>query len=246
MMEKRSLMRYLNVFISIILIWYIASILLNLPIVPSPTKVFINLFSTFSTKIAVHSLYSLMRIFTGVIVSLVLGIPLGILIGYFKTVEKYLSPVIYFLYPIPKIALLPVVMLLFGLDEASKIIMIVIIVIFQIIVSTRDAVKNLSPGVYYSLYSLGATKMDIIREIVLPACLPAILSSIRIALGTALSILFFTETFGTEYGMGYLIMDSWMRVNYIDMYSSIAVLSFMGFFLFMIIDILEKLLCKWK
>lgn len=243
---NKNLIRYFNVFIFLLFIWHIISILLNLSIIPSPIKVFINLGETFLSTIAVHSIYSLMRIFAGVMISLLIGIPLGIFIGYFNILERYLSPVIYFLYPIPKIALLPIVMLIFGLGEASKIIMITIIVIFQIIVSTRDAVKSLSPSIYYSLYSLGAKKQDIIMEVILPACLPAILSSIRIALGTALSILFFTETFGTQYGMGYLVMDSWMRVNYIDMYGSIVILSFIGVLLFMIIDILEKLLCKWK
>jgi len=60
------------------------------------------------------------------------------------------------------------------------------------------------------------------------------------------SILFFTETFGTEYGMGYFIMDSWTRINYVDMYTGIVILSLMGFFLFIFIDILEKLICPWK
>jgi NitT/TauT family transport system permease protein len=226
--------------------WYILSIILKLPIIPSPIDVFINLYSIFLSKIAGHALYSLFRIFSGIILSVVIGIPIGLSMGYFKKVDKVLSPVIYFIYPIPKIALLPVIMLLFGLGEFSKVVMIFLIVVFQIIVTSRDAVKDIPKETYYSLYSLGASRVKIFKNIVIPAALPGLISSIRIGLGTAVSVLFFTETFGTEYGMGYFIMDAWMRVNYIEMYSGIIVLSIIGFGLFYIVDMLEKRICSWK
>jgi len=72
------------------------------------------------------------------------------------------------------------------------------------------------------------------------------LTATRLALGTAISILFFTETFGTQYGMGFFIMDSWLRVNYLDMYAGIVVLSFIGFCLFVSIDYLERKICSWR
>jgi NitT/TauT family transport system permease protein len=226
--------------------WYTLSIILKLPVIPSPVDVVINLYSIFLSKIAGHALYSLFRIFSGIILSIMIGIPIGLSMGYFKKVDKILSPVIYFIYPIPKIALLPVIMLLFGLGEFSKVVMIFLIVVFQIIVTSRDAVKDIPKETYYSLYSLGASRVKIFKNIVIPAALPGLISSIRIGLGTAVSVLFFTETFGTEYGMGYFIMDAWMRVNYIEMYSGIIVLSIIGFGLFYIVDKLEKRICSWK
>jgi NitT/TauT family transport system permease protein len=237
---------YLTGFVFIILLWYIVAIILKTPIIPSPIIVFINLFEIFSSEILVHLMYSLWRIAAGVLISILIGVPLGLCMGYFKFADKIFSPIIYFTYPVPKIALLPIVMLLFGLGDASKILMIVMIVIFQIIVSARDAVKAIPKELYYSLISLGSNKFKIFKDIILPASSPGILTSIRISLGTAVSILFFTETFGTEYGMGYFIMDSWTRINYVDMYTGIVVLSLMGFFLFVLIDILEKLICPWK
>lgn len=230
----------------IIAAWYILSIILRLPVVPSPVDVFINLYRIFLSKIAGHALYSLFRIFSGILLSVIIGIPIGLSMGYFKKVDKILSPVIYFIYPIPKIALLPVIMLLFGLGEFSKIIMILLIVVFQIIVTSRDAVKDIPKETYYSLKSLGASRIEIFKNIVIPAALPGLISSIRVGLGTAVSVLFFTETFGTEYGTGYFIMDAWMRVNYIEMYSGIIVLSIIGFGLFYIVDKLEKRICSWK
>ncbi|MGI6452329.1 MAG: ABC transporter permease [Syntrophomonadaceae bacterium] len=230
----------------VILFWQALHLILRLPIVPSPYSVLLNIIEIFHSKMEIHVLASLGRIVAGIAISFLVGVPLGFLMGYFEKIDKLLSPLVYFTYPIPKIALLPIIMLLFGLGEASKIIMIVLIVIFQIIITSRDAVKGIPPEIFRSLQSLGATRVQIFTEIIIPASLAEVLTSIRLALGTAVSILFFTETFGTEYGMGYFIMDSWMRVNYLDMYAGIVVLSFMGFILFSIIDSLERRICSWR
>ena len=115
----------------------------------------------------------------------------------------------------------------------------------QVIVSLSDAVKGIPENMYYSIYSLGGSWFQILKEIIIPASLINILTSIRVALGTAISVLFFTETFGTEYGIGYFIMDSWTRVNYIDMNSGIIVLSLMGIILFSTIDFLGIIFCRW-
>lgn len=232
--------------IILIIIWYIVSMLVNLPIIPNPTIVFINLIQVFKAKIAIHVFYSLIRILEGIAIALLIGVPLGLLMGYFEKWDKILSPLLYFAYPIPKIALLPIIMVLFGLGEASKLIMIVLIIVFQIIITSRDAVRDIPDETFHSLQSLGASKLQIIFEIIIPATLSEILTSTRLALGTAISILFFTETFGTEFGMGFFIMDSWMRINYLDMYSGIIVLSLIGFCLFIIIDMTERRLCSWR
>lgn len=244
LMEK--LKNYLYSFIVITILWYIAFLILKLPIVPSPIIVYINIFSIFRAKISIHVLYSLGRIFSGIIVSALIGLPLGFLMGYYKRVDKLLSPLVYFTYPVPKMALLPIVMLLFGLGESSKIIMIFLIVVFQIIITARDAVREIPKEAYYSLNSLGANRLQTFGEIIFPASFSEVITATRLSIGTAISVLFFTETYGTRYGMGYLIMDSWMRVNYIEMYSSIVVLSIMGLLIFSVIDIIEGYVCAWR
>ena len=224
----------------VLVVWWLVSWIIRLPIVPSPVDVFINIGQIFSTKMEKHVLYSLGRIGGGIALSIIIGVPLGYLMGSYERVNRLLSPLVYFTYPVPKLALLPVVMLLFGLGEASKLIMIVLIVVFQIIVSSRDAVMNIPSEIFRSLQSMGASRIQMLTEIILPATLPEVLTATRLALGTAVSILFFTETFGTEFGMGYFIMDAWLRVDYLDMYGGIVVLSLMGFFLFTLIDVAEK------
>lgn len=230
----------------VIMLWQILTWMLNRPIVPSPWAVFVNIMGIFSQQMQIHLFYSLGRILAGIFISIILGVSLGYLMGYFAKLDKVLSPLVYFTYPVPKMALLPVVMLLFGLGEASKLIMIVLIIVFQIIITARDAVKNIPQEIFRSLQSLGASRRQVFSEIIIPASLPEVLTATRLALGTAVSILFFTETFGTEYGMGYFIMDAWMRVNYLDMYAGIVMLSFIGFCLFMILDMTEAWLCSWR
>lgn len=233
-------------FAFLLLVWQMVSLLSKLPFIPSPVAVLSNIGRIFLSDILVHAAYSLWRIMAGIFISLVIGVPTGMCMGYYRLWDRLLSPITYLVYPVPKIALIPVVMLLLGLGEASKVIMIALIVVFQVIVASRDAVKAIPRETYYSLYSLGAGQLDIFKRVILPASLPGLLTSLRISLGTALSVLFFTETFGTQFGMGYFIMDSWTRVNYVDMFSGILVLSIIGFLLFLVIDLLEKLLCPWK
>ncbi|MNI78075.1 putative aliphatic sulfonates transport permease protein SsuC [compost metagenome] len=131
-------------------------------------------------------------------------------------------------------------MLLYGLGDKSKIIIIVLILVFQIIVAVRDAALNIPYETYNPIRSLGASKLQIFSHITLPAILPELLTTLRLSIGTALSILFFAEGYGTKYGIGYYILDAWSRISYLEMYTGIIILGLLGFVLFMLIDILEE------
>ncbi|WP_094606475.1 Putative aliphatic sulfonates transport permease protein SsuC [Sporomusa silvacetica DSM 10669] len=246
MKEKGAGVWYLYGMLIFLILWQAAASWLQLPIIPSPGIVLVNLLHIFLPQIAVHGLYSLWRIVAGVLFAVIVGVPLGLCMGYFSKWDRLLSPLVYLTYPIPKIALLPVVMLLLGLGEVAKILMIFLIVVFQVIVAVRDGVKGIPKETYYPLYSLGAGFGDIFRDILIPASMPKFLTALRVAMATAVSVLFFTETFGTQYGMGYFIMDAWLRVNYLEMYSGIVVLSTIGLILFGTIDYLERKLCGWQ
>ncbi len=245
-LEKNKLVNFTIAFFIIFGLWQIVAMIINKPLFPPPYAIIINIFTTFQRDIAIHVVYSFNRIIVGLIFTLAIGVPMGILMGYFKKIDLIFSPIIYFNYPIPKIALLPIVMLIFGLGDSTKIVMIFLITFFPVVVNIRDEVKNIPEEVFYPMYSLGATNFQIIREIIFPGIIKAVLTSLRIGIGTAISVLFFTENFGTDYGMGYFIMDAWMRINYIQMYSGILVLSIIGLFFFIIIDILEGIFCPWR
>lgn len=229
----------------LIALWQLISYLVQLPIIPSPIQVAERWAGIFESDIAVHGIYSLGRIAGGITLSVVIGFPMGMLMGYFHRVDRCLAPIVYLTYPIPKIALLPILMLLAGLGESSKVIMIFLIVVFQVMISVRDGIHEIPKEIFEPLISLGASFFDVFREVLWPASLPKFLTALRVAMGTAISVLFFTETFGTQYGMGYFIMDAWLRVNYLDMYAGIVTLSGIGLMLFGIMDLIEYKACRW-
>ena len=245
-MKKSVTIWYTGAVLFLFVLWWGISAWIQLPIVPSPLRVLTNLQAIFMKSIALHSLYSLWRIAAGLVLAVGAGFPMGVMMGYFPRTERLLSPVVYLTYPVPKIALLPILMLLFGVGEMSKLLLIFLIVVFQVIIAVRDGIRSIPAETFYPLYSLGASFWDIFREVLWPAALPKFITAVRVAMATAISVLFFTETFGTQYGMGYFIMDAWLRVNYLEMYSGIVVLSMIGLLLFGIVDVLEYSLCRWQ
>jgi len=240
---------FFNTIYSLIVIflgWFILSIVLESAVVPAPPAVFKVLADNLLSEIIPHLSMSLYRITAAVISSLLIGVTIGIISGMHKNIDRFLAPLIYLLYPIPKIAFMHVFMLLFGLGDLSKIILVFVIVIFQIIVTTRDGVKNIDSKYFASARSLGMNRFDIYKHLVFPAVLPGILTALRITIGTSIAVLFFAENFAVRLGIGYYIMNSWAMVNYLKMYSGIIAVSFLGLALFKLIDILEKKYCSWN
>jgi NitT/TauT family transport system permease protein len=229
----------------IILFWYILHFALNSSVIPSPHKTIINFIEIFPGSLIIHLLYSLGRILAAILISLITGSIIGFWIGMNKRADDFVTPVVYLLYPLPKIAFLPVLMILFGLGEAPKIILIVIIIIFQIIVAARDGVREIPKEYFYSVMSLGLSRRDIYLHLIIPAVMPKIFTALRISVGVSISVLFFGENFATTYGIGYFIMNSWLMVNYTEMFSGIIALSLMGLLLFKLIDFAESRFCGW-
>lgn len=246
MKTRKKIIIFTQGFILFNILWYLFAMIFDIRILPKPMDVYFNMIDIYDNTVYKHILSSLYRVISGLAISIILGTILGLLMAYSPIWNKILNPLVYFTYPIPKTALLPIVMLLFGLGDMSKIIIIVLILVFQIIVAVRDAVLNISQETYNPIISLGASKLQIFIHITLPAILPELLTSLRLSVGTALSILFFTEGYGTRYGIGYYILDAWTRINYLEMYAGIIIMSVLGFIIFILIDVLEEKICKWK
>jgi NitT/TauT family transport system permease protein len=236
---------FIHGFILLNIIWMAAFLLTNTAVIPNPIRVYMNFGTVIEDKMLIHILYSLKRIFLGLALSLIVGIPAGILMAYSSVSNKILYPLVYFGYPIPKTALLPIAMLLLGMRDSSKISIMFLVIVFQVIVSVRDSVNNIDQTMYQVIKSTGADKWQIIYHVTLPAILPQLLTGIRVSLGAAVSILFFVEGYGTKFGVGYYILDAWSRINYIDMYIGIIVISVVGFLLFIFVDYISYKLCKW-
>lgn len=243
---KRRMIGLLLALIVIHFLWWVASVIVNKAILPSPIVVYQNFDKLLANQLGWHVLISLRRIFIGMVLALVGGSVLGLLMGRFPRWNQLFDPLVYLTYPIPKLALLPMIMLLFGLGETSKITLIILIVFPQVVLSVRDAVQEIPSHLYDIYQCIQATPWQKFKEITLPASLSAVLSTSRISLGTAISVLFFTENYGTKYGMGYFIMDAWLRMDYPMMYGAILVLSSLGFILFIMIDSFAAYGMRWQ
>jgi NitT/TauT family transport system permease protein len=171
--------------------------------------------------------------------------PLGIVMGSSRKVDAWLAPLVFVTYPVPKIVLLPVVLLLFGLGNLSKVLLISLILGYQVLVAVRDGVANLNPRYLDSVRSLGAGRLDLFREVLVPAALPHGFTALRLGTGTSVAVLFFVESFATTRGLGYLIMDAWGRLDYQGMFVGILGMSLLGAALFEAVNALERFFCRW-
>lgn len=227
-------------------LWASLAHLLASPILPYPWAVYLYMPSMLGAKLGAHLSLSLLRVFMGILLALLLASPVALALFRSKRFAPMLEMIIYLSYPIPKLALLPIVMLLFGLGESTKVVMIALITFFQLTIGLRDSLKAIPQDTIHLLRALGANYRQSLQHLYLPAILPDIFSALRIALGTAISVLFVTETYGTSYGMGHYIVEAWMRVDYLDMYGGIIILAGLGFALFLLIDLLDYLCCPWR
>lgn len=233
-------------FLIINLFWLICAQILQYRALPSPIAVYAHFGDVVAAGIFVHIWASLRRILAGLGISILVGAPLGILMGRSKRWGKLLNPLVYFSYPVPKTALLPVAMLLFGLNDGSKVLIIVLTTVFQILVAARDAAAGIDGGVYQVAVSAGAGRWTVFRHITLPAVAPALFTGTRVSAGTALAILLIVEAYGTRAGLGYYIMDAWSRLDYLEMYGGIVVMALFGAVIFLCADLLAQRLCRWQ
>ncbi len=229
----------------VLLLWYAMHIFIDSRVIPAPTETVIMFFKLIQNNLLLHMGVSLYRIIVSVLISLAIGVPLGLWMGLSKAADSVLSPAAYILYPIPKIAFLPVFMILLGLGDGSKIVLIITIIIFPILLAARDGVKEISHQLIDSVKSLGLNRIQIFTNLVVPSVMPKIFSSLRISIGISISALFFSENFATTYGLGFFIMNAWTMVRYVEMFAGILALSLMGLVIFKLIDLMERKLCPW-
>lgn len=241
---RKKLWVFLKGFLLVNLLWFLLAALLSTSVLPGPLTVYGKFSQVVNGGLWLHIGASLGRVAAGLSLALLIGVPVGIFMASSAIANRLLHPLVYFSYPVPKTALLPVCMLLLGLGNGSKILIIVLTTVFQIIVAVRDAAEHIDQGIYYVAKSAGARKRSILKDITLPAVLPELFTSIRIGTGTSLAILLIVEAYGTRWGMGYYILDAWSRINYIQMYGGIVIMSVVGAALFWILDGIQWALCK--
>lgn len=244
--ERRTLPRPLLGLASLLLLWLLLSAAIGPRLLPWPWQVAAAFVAHLWPTLLLHILASLLRTLAGVGLAVAAGAPLGIWMGTSPRWDRVLAPLAYLLYPIPKVALLPLLLVILGLGEGSKLLLMFLILFFQVLVASRDAVRGIERQYVFSLASLAPTPWQQFRYLYVPYALPGILGAVRVGTGTALAVLFFAENYGTRWGIGYYIMDRWMRFMYPEMFAGIVGLALLGLGLFRALDWLERTLCPWK
>lgn len=232
---------------ALLLVWQIVAMGVNLPILPPPVKVFSVFVEELQHGLLTHFVFSLWRVFAGMALSVLVAAPVGLAIGGSRTLNRFFSPLIYLLYPIPKVVFVPVVILFLGIGDVAKITILFLILFFQIVVLVRDQAAGLPPQLIQSLNSLGAGRRALFRFVYFPASLPAILTALRQSIGTAVAVLYITELSATKYGLGYYIYyNGSTLLDYPAMYAGVMAMSLLGLGMYFSVDWLERKLCKWK
>lgn len=232
---------------AIFVIWQITAMVVSMPILPTPLTVLVVFFNELQNELFTHFAVSLWRVTAGMLLSVLVAAPAGLLIGGSKRLNRIFSPIIYLLYPIPKVVFVPVVILFLGIGDTSKIIIMFLILFFQIVVLVRDQASGIAPQLLQSLQSLGAGRRALFRFVYLPASLPAILTALRQSIGTAVAVLYITELSATKYGLGYYIYYRGSTLlDYPSMYAGVIAMSLLGLGMYFTVDWLERKWCKWK
>lgn len=241
----RRLLGYFLAFAFILLCWFLLALALDSPALPTPLDT-VPMLVTYAPQLGPDFLVSLYRVVVAMLIGTVLAMPLGLAIGRSPRLDAVFGPVLYLLYPIPKIIFLPILLIFLGIADAPKIALIAITIFFQVLMTVRDAAKGVPEASVLSVRSLGASRFGIFWHVVIPASLPELFTALRISSGTAVAILFFAEAFAGSTGLGAFISDSWGLLNYPRMFAGIIVMALLGVILYELFDILERRLARWR
>lgn len=243
-MRRRDLLLSL---ITLLLAWQLVATIVNEPILPGPIIVAQTFVKELGSGLTGHFLVSTFRVLVSVILAVLLAAPAGLALGQSERLNRIFAPVVYVLYPIPKVVLVPVILLLFGIGDFPKIVIIFLILFFQILVLVRDSAASIEPKTLLSVRSLGAGRRALFRYVYFPSSLSAILTALRQSVGTAVAVLYIAELFATRQGLGYYIyLNGNTLFNYPAMYAGVVAMSLLGLGLYFAVDRLEHRLTPWK
>lgn len=228
-------------------VWAGLAALVGQPMLPGPWLVARTFLSELPGDLGADFAASLWRVVASTALSVALAVPAGLVLGQSPRWDRLFAPVIYLLFPVPKVVLVPILLLFLGVGDLPKILVIFLILFFQILVLVRDQAAGLRAELVDSVRSLGAGRRALFRFVYLPASLPAILTGLRQSIGTAVAVLYVAELFATQRGLGYYIyLHGSTLFDYPKMYAGIVAMSLLGLGLYFIVDWLHRRLCPWQ
>lgn len=236
-----------------LLLWELLAIWLNNPVIIPPVESVINILMNPQTSVLgtgnliENTIVSIKRVISGFIIAGIIGIPLGIFMGYFSTIMDLFDTLIELLRPIPPLAWVPLALAWFGIGETSMLFIIFIGAFFPILLNTIAGVKSVPKILIESIETLGAKEKDILLKIILPASSPSILTGLRVGAGIAWMCVVAAEMLpGSNSGLGYLIMYAYSLSRMDIVVASMVIIGMIGLILDRGLKYLENRYFKWK
>jgi ABC-type nitrate/sulfonate/bicarbonate transport system permease component len=193
-----------------------------------------------------HMWFSLTNFSIGLVISVVLGVIAGVPMGWYKGVSKTFDPLLSGIYATPLIALLPLIIMLFGLGPMSKIIMTILAAVFPVMINTMTGIANTDHRLITMSRAFGAKDSTIFLKVSIPGSLPYIVAGVRVALGRALVYIVVAEQYGAAMGLGYLSSVAAQRFQMAAMFVPIVIIAALGAGLNELLKAAERRLEKWK
>lgn len=206
--------------------------LVNLFTLPAPARVWDRAVATWrSGVLPATTAVTLQRVLASYALAVVVGVTLGLLMGRLRAVRLVTRPIVAFLFPTPKVAIYPALVILFGLGTASKVALGFAEAVFPIVLATAAAASRVEPRLVWSATGLGETRLGTLVRVVLPAALPGILTGARIGLVGAIIGVFLAELIVGADGLGRMMAVAYRSLNTADMYVAVVMVSAIGFVL---------------
>jgi len=199
-----------------------------------------------SGELSTHLGISLQRIFWGFLLGSIPGVLIGVSMGYFRLFKMAMDPLIAAVYPVPKIALLPLIMLVFGLGELSKVVVIAAGVFFICTINSMAGAQNIDRVLIEAARSFGARPLSMFKEVILPGATPVIFAGLRLSLGMALILIVAAEFVAAKSGLGYLIWSSWTVFYVPQMYVGLLMVAALGILFTYVLEWVERVAFPWR
>jgi taurine transport system permease protein len=238
---------------AIMMLWWLASHFRWLPplFLPTPETVFERLYESALGKLtdaplAEHFGWSIFRVFSAFVAACVTAIPIGIAMGVSRIARGIFDPPIEFYRPLPPLAYLPLIVIWFGIDELSKVLLIYLACFAPLAMSARAGVRSVSQEQIHAAYSMGASKRQVIWHVIVPAAMPEILTAMRIAVGFGWTTLVAAEMVAATKGLGQMVLNAsnFLRTDIVIM--GIVVIGAVAYLFDLLMRWVEKLVVPWK
>jgi taurine transport system permease protein len=234
-------------------LWWLASHLQWVPplFLPTPEIVFVRLYESAlgqltDAPLATNFGWSMFRVFSAFLLACMTAIPIGIGMGVSRIARGIFDPPIEFYRPLPPLAYLPLIVIWFGIDELSKVLLIYLACFAPMAMSARAGVRSVSQEQIHAAYSMGASKWQVIRYVVIPAAMPEILTSMRIAIGFGWTTLVAAEMVAATHGLGQMVLNAsnFLRTDIVIM--GILVIGAVAYLFDLLMRYVERLVVPWK